>query len=151
MEKDRQRGLAIGSASRATANRINAIREAIPMTLQETADVLAKIGHPLGMSALSKIENYKRRIDADDIYALAEVFSVLPGELLPPPRTKFHPMRPRDDRYDLTAFPEFSKIEALPEAEREAIYRAQDEGRREADRVDAEKLRKVREILEGPH
>lgn len=54
------------------------------MTLNEVANRLAALGHPLPISALSKIETAQRRLDVDDLVALSLAMDVPPNRLLFP-------------------------------------------------------------------
>jgi transcriptional regulator with XRE-family HTH domain len=55
------------------------------LTLQQVADALEAAGHALPMNSVWKIERGERRVDLDDLEALAEVLDVDPADLLRTP------------------------------------------------------------------
>lgn len=59
------------------------------MSLRQLEVELASVGHPIALSALSKIENLSRRVDVDDLTAIAMALDVSPLALLIPP-TRSH-------------------------------------------------------------
>lgn len=61
---------------------IRTIREAHGFTYQWMADRLAEIGRPIPTLGLSRIENGERRVDADDLVALAQVLQVAVPDIL---------------------------------------------------------------------
>ncbi|MGY2079711.1 helix-turn-helix domain-containing protein [Modestobacter sp. SYSU DS0657] len=54
------------------------------LDLRELAELLAEEGHPLKLGQLSKLELGDRRVDVDDLVALAVVLNVTPSQLLMP-------------------------------------------------------------------
>jgi len=72
----------IGAAGRATAQNIRLLRRLKDRTLDDVSEQLAKIGRPMSKSILSQIENAKRRVDVDDLVALASVLDTSPETLL---------------------------------------------------------------------
>lgn len=66
------------------AERISQIRRLRNLTLQDVRDELGRLGHPLLLSTLSKIENGQRRIDVGDLVAIALALQVTPLTLLLP-------------------------------------------------------------------
>jgi transcriptional regulator with XRE-family HTH domain len=60
------------------------LRDARRVHLRALAGRLAKIGHPILASGLSKIETGSRRVDVDDLLALAVALDVSPNRLLLP-------------------------------------------------------------------
>jgi transcriptional regulator with XRE-family HTH domain len=66
------------------AARLRAIRKASGLSLREVAERLAEVGHPLNLTGVSKLENGTRRMDVDDLTALAAVLRVSPATLLMP-------------------------------------------------------------------
>ena len=69
-------------AERVAAN-VKALRKARGnMTLDELARRLRDLGHPILKSGLSKIETGERRVDVDDLVALAIALQVTPNRLL---------------------------------------------------------------------
>jgi nucleoside phosphorylase len=66
------------------AQRLRELRGDRQLTLAQLAERLTELGHPLQVSVLSKIEKGHRRIDADDIIALALALDVSPNRILLP-------------------------------------------------------------------
>src|SRR5688572_761624 len=58
------------------------IRTARGLTLQQLSNRLAELGRPILLSALSKIEKGQRRVDTDDLVAIALALEVSPNHLL---------------------------------------------------------------------
>lgn len=54
------------------------------MQYQELAERLEKVGRPIPVLGLRRIESEERRVDADDLVALAIVLNVSPVRLLMP-------------------------------------------------------------------
>lgn len=54
------------------------------MTLNQLAEKLADLEHPISTSALSQIAKCARRVDIDDLMALAAALDVSPADLLTP-------------------------------------------------------------------
>lgn len=79
-----KRAPAVGPTSATTAQNIAAARRALGLTAQQVSDATAEIGWPLGRAAISEIERGARRIDVDDLVALAIVLKVNPNSLLMP-------------------------------------------------------------------
>jgi transcriptional regulator with XRE-family HTH domain len=52
------------------------------LTLREMADKMKQAGRPLAYNTISEIELGARRVDVDDLAALADVLEVLPTDLL---------------------------------------------------------------------
>lgn len=63
---------------------VERIRKAQGLTYKELADRLASLNRPIPTLGLSRIERGERRIDADDLVALALVLGVNPNALLFP-------------------------------------------------------------------
>jgi len=74
--------------SDATAERVRTnvkrFREEQRLTLGQLAERLAEIGRPMLASGVSKIEQGDRRVDVDDLVALAVALEVNPNALLMP-------------------------------------------------------------------
>lgn len=84
MASGRLRGNEIGSTGKAVAANVARIRKSQQLSLSDVSERLAAVGHKLSPSGLSKIENTERRVDVDDLMALASVLDVSPlGLLLP--------------------------------------------------------------------
>jgi hypothetical protein len=80
--KNPRQPVTLGPTGRRVSERLKAVRGG--MSLRDLADELAKIGHPISADGLSKIETGKRRVDVDDLVALAIALDVSPARLLLP-------------------------------------------------------------------
>lgn len=69
------------TAQRVAAN-TRAIRRQRGLDLAEVADRLRRLGHPIAVNTLSKIELGKRRVDAADLLALALALETSPVRLV---------------------------------------------------------------------
>ncbi|MFW3171166.1 helix-turn-helix domain-containing protein [Geodermatophilus sp. CPCC 206100] len=67
--------------------RVRDLRHALGLDLRGLAERLAEEGHPIKLGQLSKLELGQRRVDVDDLVALAVVLNVTPGQLLMPAPT----------------------------------------------------------------
>ncbi len=65
-------------------HRVATFREARRLTLAQLSDRLGQLGRPILPTGISKIENGERRIDVDDLVALALALEVTPNALLIP-------------------------------------------------------------------
>ncbi|WP_236244526.1 helix-turn-helix domain-containing protein [Streptomyces sp. CC210A] len=86
----------LGPTGRQVAANVKRLREARGLTLRGLSALLKQAGRPLSADALNKIENGRpvdteeekgravRRVDADDLVALAAVLEVSPSALLLP-------------------------------------------------------------------
>jgi hypothetical protein len=72
----------IGGAGRALATNIKRVRETQRLTYAELSRRLAKQGRHVPVLALQRIETMKRRVDFDDLLALAYVLEVCPVDLM---------------------------------------------------------------------
>lgn len=63
---------------------VRRLREAAGLSQAELASQVAKSGHALGEMAVWGIENGKRRITVDDLFALGAALGVVPTSLLSP-------------------------------------------------------------------
>jgi transcriptional regulator with XRE-family HTH domain len=79
------RKVELGATGHAVAANSRRIRELTGMTLQDVSDRLTRYGRSIARSGLSKIEAGARRVDVDDLVALAEVLGVAPDDLLAAP------------------------------------------------------------------
>ena len=82
---------ALGPVGEGVAGRIKQVRRERGLTLRELAARLEGIGRPILLSALSKVEQGQRRIDVDDLVALADALDVTPKDLLVPKGTSDSP------------------------------------------------------------
>lgn len=73
----------IGPTGQQVRDNIVRLREQRGMTYAEMSRRLEEAGHPIAVLGLRRIEHGERRIDVDDLTALATVFNVDPGTLLP--------------------------------------------------------------------
>lgn len=75
-----------GPTSERVQHNVREIRDGVRrMTLRQVSEGLHEIGHDLPVSALGKIETGHRRVDVDDLMALAIVLGVSPLRLMLPP------------------------------------------------------------------
>ncbi|MGA5472535.1 helix-turn-helix domain-containing protein [Streptomyces arboris] len=72
-----------GAAAEHTARTVAAEREARGWEQRELAERLTQAGRPMTQPIVSRIESGTRRVDVDDLVALAAVFGVSPAVLLP--------------------------------------------------------------------
>ncbi|OOC07543.1 hypothetical protein B0293_07700 [Amycolatopsis azurea DSM 43854] len=72
----------IGPTGERVAHNLRALRGV--MTYKELSDRLDRLGRPIPVLGLSRIENNARRVDADDLIALALALNVPPNRLLLP-------------------------------------------------------------------
>ncbi|MFJ8842950.1 helix-turn-helix domain-containing protein [Streptomyces cyaneofuscatus] len=72
-----------GAAAEHTARTVAAEREARGWEQRELAERLTQAGRPMTQPIVSRIESGTRRVDVDDLTALAAVFGVSPAVLLP--------------------------------------------------------------------
>lgn len=75
----------LGPTGRALAANLARIRNALGLSTNRLAAILEDLGRPIAASAISKIEGGTRRVDADDLMALAVALDVPPAALLLPP------------------------------------------------------------------
>ncbi len=72
----------IGEIGRRVGDNVKRLRLAHELSLRDLSAKLAGCGRPILASGLMKIEHGQRRVDVDDLAALAEALGVLPGRLL---------------------------------------------------------------------
>lgn len=85
METERVRGNPPGITHEHVATNLRAARQAIGMDVRTAAGLMTEAGRKLSPSGISKIENGDRRVDVDDLTALAYIFYTTPAALLTPP------------------------------------------------------------------
>ncbi len=73
-----------GPAAQRVADNVRALRKARGLDLSDLSDRLADLGHPISLSGLSKLETGSRRVDVDDLAAIAVALDVSPPRLLMP-------------------------------------------------------------------
>jgi transcriptional regulator with XRE-family HTH domain len=74
-----------GEVGHTVAAQVRQIRESERLSLQVLSDRLAALGRPILPSGLSKIEAGSRRVDVDDLVALAAALETVPSRLLVDP------------------------------------------------------------------
>jgi transcriptional regulator with XRE-family HTH domain len=75
----------LGAAAHNARHNIQRIREERGLHYAALSARLTEAGHPIPGYQLGRLEGGQRRIDVDDLAALARVLGVTPGELLEPP------------------------------------------------------------------
>lgn len=78
------RTLELGDIGKATAANVRLVRGRRGMTQRDLADRMGELGRPLLASGVAKIEAGERRVDVDDLTALAVALNVTPARLLLP-------------------------------------------------------------------
>lgn len=74
-----------GAIGDAVARNVRAVRDRRGLTQQQLSAALGELGRPLLPSAIAKVEAGERRVDVDDLVALAAALNVSVGRLLMPP------------------------------------------------------------------
>ncbi|MGY5048285.1 helix-turn-helix domain-containing protein [Streptomyces sp. 900105755] len=74
-----------GTAAHNARTNIQRLREERHLPYRELSAQLTEAGHPIPSYQLGQLEAGERRIDVDDLAALADILGVTPGELLVPP------------------------------------------------------------------
>ncbi|MFI6334161.1 helix-turn-helix domain-containing protein [Streptomyces sp. NPDC050535] len=64
---------------------LKALRESMQLTTEQLADQVTRLGRPMRANTITKIEKGQRRVDVDDLMALAVALDTSPGRLLMPP------------------------------------------------------------------
>lgn len=75
----------LGSAGEQVARNVKLIREAQRLSTTKLAALLAEAGQPIPATGITRIEKGQRRVDVDDLIAIAAVFGVRPETLWAPP------------------------------------------------------------------
>ncbi len=75
----------LGPTGTTVADNIRRLRTGRGLAFTGLAERLAAIGRPIPTLGLRKLEAYERRVDADDLVALAVALDVSPVTLLMPP------------------------------------------------------------------
>lgn len=75
---------ALGPAGEVLMKNIQRIRTGQQLSYVELAERLAAVGRPVPVLGLRRIERGERRVDVDDLLALAHVLGVAPAHLLVP-------------------------------------------------------------------
>jgi transcriptional regulator with XRE-family HTH domain len=79
------REIEVGPAGREMGATVAAIRKQRGMLLTQLSAAVASHGRPIPPNGISRIERGERRVDIDDLVALAESFGVTPAALLDGP------------------------------------------------------------------
>jgi transcriptional regulator with XRE-family HTH domain len=95
-----------GPSSQRTAANLRRIRREGDLTTAALSRRLAEIGHPVADTGITKIEKGDRRVDVDDLVALAVALDTTPNQLLLPEMDVSHPsakldLTPRDTQVRL--------------------------------------------------
>ncbi|WP_189636550.1 helix-turn-helix domain-containing protein [Rhodococcus sp. MTM3W5.2] len=95
----------LGPTGITVAENIKRLREERRLTYVELSQTLTELGRPIATLGLSRIESGQRRVDADDLMALASALGVSPNFLLQPRG------RDRDTPVEVTGTREASTVE----------------------------------------
>jgi transcriptional regulator with XRE-family HTH domain len=79
------RKVELGPVGKAVKHHVRRLREEGQLSLQDLSDRLEFLGRPILPSGISKIESGDRRVDVDDLVALAHALGTAPNELLKVP------------------------------------------------------------------
>lgn len=90
----------LGLTGEIVANNVKRIRQVRRLAYTELAVLLDGLGRPIPTLGLRNIEAHKRRVDSDDLVALAVALGVSPAALLMPPSET------AEDLVSMTAVPE---------------------------------------------
>jgi transcriptional regulator with XRE-family HTH domain len=83
-----RRSIEAGPIGRAVAANVAAIRQQRRLDQVALAELTVKLGRPLPVSTISRIEQGDRRVDVDDLVVLAVALNVDPAALLLPHTTE---------------------------------------------------------------
>ncbi len=75
---------AVGPSAERVAHNVQQLRHGQNLSLQGLSDRLTDLGQPISLGQLSKLERRDRRVDVDDLVALAVALGVSPSRLLLP-------------------------------------------------------------------
>lgn len=84
MANERVRGNDIGPTGKTVGENIGRVRKGQRISLQQLESKLDEMGRRISLSGLSKIERGERRVDVDDLMAIAIALDVAPTTLLLP-------------------------------------------------------------------
>lgn len=82
--RTKQRGNEIGPTGREVARNVKRARVAAELTQKELSDRLSEMGRPVPVASIGKIESGDRRVEVDDLVAIALALRVSPLSLLLP-------------------------------------------------------------------
>ena len=77
------RRLELGEAGTAVRKAVRRARHRNDWTLDQLSERMADAGRPMSKATLSQIETGNRRVDVDDLVALAFALMIAPADLLP--------------------------------------------------------------------
>jgi transcriptional regulator with XRE-family HTH domain len=72
----------VGPVGRRVIANVRLLRSSAGITYKDLSDRLAALGQPIPVLGLSRLERGERRVDVDDLVALAEVLGVTTTDLL---------------------------------------------------------------------
>lgn len=84
VDNPRTRGQDISSTGSTVASNIARVRRASDVSLQQLEERLTRLGRRISFSGLSKIERAQKRVEVDDLMAIAIALDVSPLTLLLP-------------------------------------------------------------------
>ena len=84
-DRTESRHTPIGEAGQNVIANVERLRAARHLSLRQLSDRLGALGRPMMPSAVHAVTKGRRRVDADDLVALAAVLGVTPAGLLAPP------------------------------------------------------------------
>lgn len=93
----------IGPTAKRTGANIERVRKARGLNQKQLSERLAEVGRPMLSTVVSKIERGERRVDVDDLVALALALNVSPATLLLPPTANDEPVQ-LTDAYSVSSF-----------------------------------------------
>lgn len=76
---------AIGPLGRLVGENLLRLRKLAGLSLRELSEALREAGHPVNVDGLNRAEQGKRRVDVEELVAIAVVLGVNPSALLLPP------------------------------------------------------------------
>lgn len=83
----------LGPVGETVQANVKRLREAQNLSLVKLSRLLTEVGRPIPTLGLSRIENGERRVDADDLVALAMALGKHPAALLLPPEDPDEPVQ----------------------------------------------------------
>lgn len=95
----------LGPTGLTVSANIKRLREEQRLTYVELSRTLGELGRPIATLGLSRIESGQRRVDADDLMAIASALGVAPNLLLQPAGSDRHAPA------EVTGSPELSTVE----------------------------------------
>lgn len=84
MPEDKSGGRPVGATGSAVRKNIRRIRDAKGVSANELSEALRRLNRPIPPLGISRIENGQRRVDVDDLVAIASALGVSPATLLMP-------------------------------------------------------------------